>query len=467
MQSLCCAPLQVPGITAIVLKHAGYDYDGKELAQRLAVLPDLTEVNCQFWQHMQDWHLRSLKGVRSLKALLLTRCMRLSSAAVMEVICSASSQGQGQALRELHCEVLDDQALLLLADWCHGLETLNLNLKRVLSLSSVEVLCNNNALALSSLELRAQGHDDSTYTLTESMLTNVISSCSLLRDVSLTNVLRRCHGRLVTHTATSCPQITSVELNKVHFAFNRHHGRQSCDVSFGDRVVEDDYEGFAVPVRAFDGSLLRQSLFAVWVDRFGVDLVTIVNLISNITDEMLLAMAVRCPNITKLCLAAANITDESLASFAQYCPLISYLQLRDGRLITDDGIVKVLEACKLDTISLYQFPLLTGVTLFKIADRFPAATTKVSLISAHTSKDAMLQLLLQRKLRSAYIGCNDSTWIKQKLEVMQFSPMPEFVGEQVGHKVDFGSDAVRDAAAKQAAALPSYAQYLQGWMAQS
>lgn len=210
MDLLATAPPDwLQAVHAICLQSRLFHVNNPMLGKYLACFPSVDTVDCLGWQDMDDYSLKELRHLRQpLKALRLHGCYDITGAMVVTMVSIIGSR-----LQELCCDVLDDQALVELADCCRCLHTLSIGCSRIGSSESLVDFCSTSSRSLSSLTLhnrgaRSQWYDagDREEIITDAVMEAITSACTQLTYVhfdgygdfasvgSVILLLRRCAG---------------------------------------------------------------------------------------------------------------------------------------------------------------------------------------------------------------------------------------------------------------------------------
>lgn len=441
--------LKVPQVQRLYFQQSQQDMGDEVdfISPFLSMLPGLRLVDCSRWSSLTDLHLTALMQIKCppfMEALHLKGCHFVSSEVVSTVLAwLTAGSAEGRGLREVSCDVLEDQAIADLAGLPAKLRAIRLACDRMQSADPLQQLCAGSAEHLEVLELHSLGHhlppvlSAEAEVINTNLIQRITSGCQRLTTV----VLPFERMSLFVPIFTNCQHLQYVQMGhtKVRIA-TLASGKKVCDVEWGHTLhaalLLAACTSINLPIRKFIGHIqnshANDQLVNMLAEKYGPELEELVCVLGgDVTEHSLRNLFTHCSNlqvITANCHTPA-FTDAVAAVIPTSCHQLRTLELNRPQF-TEAATIAMLEAFtpdQLTSVSLKRCAALTDATLTKIAQRFPNLTY-LGMTDTAITKETVHALILAGSLRANVIDCPESWWVLANLQQANFHPIPFLEG---------------------------------------
>lgn len=339
-----CSPVKVHSIqttfcnlrTYYLPKFSPAEITTEKLSIFLHRFSELREVDCTQWG-LSDQHLKGFRNLQCpLEVLKLCSCGEISASTVVQVVSSV-----GPTLKELSCELLNDQALREIARTCPNISKLNVACQPLGQIESLVEFCARYGDKLEELMILGNLKDSSSH-----LTASISYSCPNLKVVTLCDLSYSIAS--FRHIMDNCQLLEAFSICDLHLQIiRREEGSKGCRINSGDKLDSEFLlqvcQSLKIPMIDFSAPyyciVLTDEIVHLMADKFGKDIVKWSAYIPSASSEVIHFFE-RCPNLSWLDLGYGDPKKEIFEALPKHCSKIVSLTLAN----IDEGDVVALLA---------------------------------------------------------------------------------------------------------------------------
>eukprot|EP01039_Chlorochromonas_danica_P010877 gene10877-12091_t len=409
----------------------------------LHAFPNMTEMDCAEFRSLSDNHLDqilSLEHTLPLKVLNFYACEHISWGKVVQVALLYQN-----SLEDLWCDVLVDEALVILSGACKKLKFVGIACESMSNESLIQFFSHYpemEEIRLDQLALFGENNAN----ITDDVVLSITQSCSKLVAIEV-NHCESVSINSIHHVVQNCPRIHTLIISGIEIQINSGNGSSNsssdgkgeplesdkyCDIHISEQLMSvDDVKPLLqhcwLPVHSITTSRdifpFDRSILHLIADNHGSTLIELHCQLNNdeVDEEDLDYLLSRCPKMLGLVFFQCNMmTDHIFLRLKEYCPGIITLGVDSAYQLTDDAVITVLQQFSSNRLEGLIFDFcsqLSDKLLVTIVQCAPYLF-ELDIRGTCMTKEGMLKALLLVPHFAATVGGfseEDSDWIHEEL----------------------------------------------------